>query len=115
MSAPAAGAEGVTYTVYRDGTPVQTGVTGTSTVVENAESGVYTVTATVGGEESAESNSVEFDNLGTGITEVATDGGETIGRGPVYGVDGQLISNDGDPSKLQKGVYIMNGKKFVVE
>ncbi len=114
MKAKAAAEDGVTYTVYRDGTPVQTGITATEFVVENAAEGVYTVTATVGGDESAESNSVTY-GTPTGIDDVTTAEADTLKRGPVYTVDGRMVSRDGDLTKLPKGVYIMGGKKFVVK
>ena len=114
MKAKAAAEDGVTYTVYRDGTPVQTGITATEFVVENAAEGVYTVTATVGGEESAESNSVTY-GTPTGIDDVTTAEADALKRGPVYTVDGRMVSRDGDLTKLPKGVYIMGGKKFVVK
>ena len=104
----------MTYTVYRDGTPVQTGITATEFVVENAAEGVYTVTATVGGDESAESNSVTY-GTPTGIDDVTTAEADALKRGPVYTVDGRMVSRDGDLKKLPKGVYIMGGKKFVVK
>lgn len=108
----AADAEGVTYTVYRDGTPVQTGLTDTELVVADAADGKYTVTATVEGDESAESNYVEYGGA-TGITDVVTEGVEN--NGPVYSVDGRVVSSEGKLSELPQGVYIQNGKKFVVK
>lgn len=107
-----ADAEGVTYTVYRDGTPVQTGITATEFVVENAADGTYAVTATVEGDESAESNYVKFGDT-TGISDVVT--GEAESHGPVYSVDGRMVNRDGDLTKLPQGVYIRDGKKFVVK
>ena len=107
-------ADGVTYTVYRDGMPIQTGLTATSFVVENAANGIYTVTATTGEDESAESNSVEYGET-TGITSLTDDGSDSLKKGDIYTVDGQIAARNGDTSKLKKGVYIMNGKKFVVK
>lgn len=107
-------ADGVTYTVYRDGMPIQTGLTATSFVVENAANGIYTVTATTGEDESAESNSVEYGET-TGITSLTDDGRDSLKKGDIYTVDGQIAARNGDTSKLKKGVYIMNGKKFVVK
>lgn len=114
LKAKAAGDEGITYTVYRDGTPVQTGITATEFVVENAAEGVYTVTATVDGDESAESNSVNY-STPTGIDDVTTADGDSLKRGPVYTVDGRMVNSDGDLKKLPKGIYIMDGKKFIVK
>lgn len=107
-------ADGVTYTVYRDGMPIQTGLTATSFVVENAANGIYTVTATTGEDESAESNSVEYGET-TGITSLTDDGSDSLKKGDIYTVDGQIAARNGDTSKLKKGVYIMKGKKFVVK
>ena len=107
-----AGDDGVTYTVYRDGTPVQTGLTTTEFVVENATDGTYAVTATVEGDESAESNYVKFGDT-TGISDVVT--GEAESHGPLYSVDGRMVNRDGDLTKLPQGVYIRDGKKFVVK
>lgn len=94
--------------------PIQTGLTATSFVVENAANGIYTVTATTGEDESAESNSVEYGET-TGITSLTDDGSDSLKEGDIYTVDGQIAARNGDTSKLKKGVYIMNGKKFVVK
>lgn len=114
LKAKAAGDEGITYTVYRDGTPVQTGITATEFVVENAAEGVYTITATVDGDESAESNSVNY-STPTGIDDVTTADVDSLKRGPVYTVDGRMVNSDGDLKNLPKGIYIMDGKKFIVK
>ncbi len=34
---------------------------------------------------------------------------------PIYSVEGSMVSHDGDTTGLAKGVYIQNGKKFVVK
>ncbi len=34
---------------------------------------------------------------------------------PIYSVEGRMVSHDGDTTGLAKGVYIQNGKKFVVK
>lgn len=34
---------------------------------------------------------------------------------PVYNLNGQMVSPDGDTSRLVKGIYIKNGRKFVVK
>ena len=93
---------------------MQTGITATEFVVENAAEGVYTVTATVDGNESAESNSVNY-STPTGIDDVTTADGDSLKRGPVYTVDGRMVNSDGDLKKLPKGIYIMDGKKFIVK
>lgn len=105
-------AEGVTYNIYRDGTAIQTGVSGTTYTVTDAAYGSYTVTSVTADGESAESNAVDYDGT-TAITIVA-DSKETAG-GNVYSIDGSLVGKDGKTGNLKKGVYIMNGKKFVVK
>ena len=35
--------------------------------------------------------------------------------GKVYNLSGQIVRTDGSLKNLPKGVYIMNGKRFVVE
>ncbi len=34
---------------------------------------------------------------------------------PIYSVEGRMVSRDGDTTGLAKGVYIQNGKKFIVK
>lgn len=34
---------------------------------------------------------------------------------PVYNLNGQMVSQDGDTSRLHKGIYVKNGRKFVVK
>lgn len=102
----------VTYNVYRDGTAVQTGVLDTSCTITDAAYGSYTVTAVTDDGESAESNAVNYDDT-TDITLVTDDAKATNGN--IYGIDGSVVSKDGNTGNLKKGVYIMNGKKFVVK
>lgn len=58
-----------------------------------------------------------FEGMGTGITSVTTDKAE--GVYDVYGIDGTVvrrgISKADALNGLTKGVYIMNGKKYVVK
>ena len=35
--------------------------------------------------------------------------------GDIYTIGGVLVAKDGNMSRLPKGIYIMNGKKFVVK
>lgn len=114
MKANAAVNDGITYNVYKNGTPVQTGITATEFVVENATEGIYTVTATIDGDESAESNSVTYSTT-TGIDNATIADDNSLKRGPVYTVDGRMVSSDGNLKKLPKGIYIMGGKKFTVK
>ena len=53
------------------------------------------------------------DNTPASIEGLATNG--SISNGAVYTVGGQLIGRNVDERQLKKGVYIRNGKKFVVK
>ena len=53
------------------------------------------------------------DKTPASIEGLATNG--TISNGAVYTVGGQLIGRNVDERQLKKGVYIRNGKKFVVK
>ena len=71
LMAPAQGQEeetqATTYSIYRDGTLVASGITNMSYIIDKASDGAYTVTATLDGVESAESNIVQFAAGGTGV------------------------------------------------
>lgn len=58
--------------------------------------------------------SVIFDDevVVTGIDNVES---TEAPRGDVYTVSGMLVAKDGDLSRLAKGIYIVNGKKYVVK
>ena len=60
---------------------------------------------------------VSFDGISdeTDVIEgvVAPDG--NIYSGSVYSVNGQKVANDGNIQNLSKGIYIVNGKKYVVK
>lgn len=54
----------------------------------------------------------------TGIISIENDEnskGMTAYDGKIYDIKGQIVSLDGDTSKLPKGIYISNGKKFVIK
>lgn len=54
----------------------------------------------------------------TGIINIENDentNGTMAFDGKIYNMKGQVVSNDGDTSKLPKGVYITNGEKFVIK
>ena len=54
----------------------------------------------------------------TGIINIENDEnakGAMVFDGKIYNMKGQVVSNDGDTSKLPKGVYITNGEKFVIK
>ena len=50
----------------------------------------------------------------TGVTKVTIEAGETSDA-IVYTLNGQIVSRNGETSILPKGVYVMNGKKFIVK
>lgn len=117
-------ASSTTYNVYRDGEKIASGLTTRSYIVANASSGNYCVTAVVGDDESAESNTVKYTDL-SGIDDVTTNnpveydaatqtivmGGE--GECSVYAVSGVLVKTASgvstlDVSDLATGVYVAN-------
>ena len=55
----------------------------------------------------AEDGTTNIDSM----TIIAGEGSDT----PVYGVDGRMVSHSGDTTGLAKGIYIQNGKKFIVK
>lgn len=56
---------------------------------------------------------IEHGSTTTGINNV--EGAEKSNHGPIYTVNGQLVSKDGDYSRLPKGIYIQNNHKFVIK
>ena len=102
-----------TYNVYCDGNAVATGLTATEYAVAKGAYGEYTVTSVADGVESAESNVVDYSVAALGITSVET--GKAQVKAGVYSINGQAINNDGNVNGLKKGVYIVNGKKYVVK
>ena len=52
------------------------------------------------------------DSIITGIDSVETTAPTS---GDIYTIGGVLVAKDGNMSRLPKGIYIMNGKKFVVK
>ena len=56
---------------------------------------------------------IEHSSTTTGINNV--EGAEKSNHGPIYTVNGQLVSKDGDYSRLPKGIYIQNNHKFVIK
>ncbi len=55
----------------------------------------------------AEDGTTNIDSM----TIIAGEGSDT----PVYGVDGRMVSRSGDTTGLAKGIYIQNGRKFIVK
>ena len=91
---------------------VATGLTTTSYVAEKGAYGDYTVTAVTAGVESAESNVVSY-VVSVGIDSV--EGDNAAENTAVYSIDGQLVNKSGKVNALKKGLYIVNGKKYVVK
>lgn len=60
---------------------------------------------------SASANALQFnfDNATTGISEVKS---QKVTDGNIYNLQGVLVAKDGDFSRLGKGIYVMNGKKY---
>ena len=63
-----------------------------------------------------------FDFIGdpgttTGISHVVIDTSKAdpSSVAPIYNLNGQMVSRTGDTSRLGRGVYIRNGKKFVIK
>jgi len=56
----------------------------------------------------------ENNNDVTSIGTVEIIAGEAS-NSPIYSLDGQLVSSDGNLSSLAKGIYIQNGKKYIVK
>lgn len=110
--APMRAEDAVTYNVYCDGQAVATGLTTTSYVAEKGAYGDYTVTAVTAGVESAESNVVSY-VVSVGIDSV--EGDNATENTAVYSIDGQLVNKSGEVNALKKGLYIVNGKKYVVK
>ena len=67
------------------------------------------------------SKSYEADNIKSALTVLDQTGVETVTAdderrdGTIYTVGGQLVGKKSTTSQLRKGVYIRNGKKFVVK
>ena len=67
------------------------------------------------------SKSYEADNIKSTLTVLDQTGVETVTAdnerrdGSIYTVDGQLVGKKSTTSQLRKGIYIRNGKKFVVK
>lgn len=79
----------------------------------NGFRGYFTITTALG----AKSYSLDFDNETTGIQSV-TDKTETNGstHADVFNIAGQLVSKDVKTlGSLNKGLYIINGKKYIVK
>lgn len=59
-----------------------------------------------------------FSLIGNGSTTTDIKTVEDVAKsnhGPIYSVNGQLVSKDGDYSRLPKGIYIQNNHKFVIK
>ena len=115
-----------TYNLYIDGTLLKEGIQATNYTVENAADGSYTVTAVVGGVETAASNAVIV-GVPTGIDKVEDGSAKAyydsqlqkvvlpeVGTAYIYSVSGTLIKQVMnvefvDMSDLPAGVYVVRG------
>lgn len=52
----------------------------------------------------------DFDMTETGINEVKTT--KQVNNGNIYNLQGVLVGTNGDFSRLGKGIYVMNGRKY---
>lgn len=102
----------VTYNVYCNGEPVATGLETTEYAAAKDAHGKYTVTAVTDGVESAESNAVVY-GIADGIVGVEANGESAVSG--VYSIDGKLIDKNGTTEGQQKGIRIVNGKKYMVK
>ena len=115
-----------TYNLYIDGTLLKEGIQTTNYTVESAADGSYTVTAVVGGVETAASNAVIV-GVPTGIDKVEDGSAKAyydsqlqkvvlpeVGTAYIYSVSGTLIKQVMnvefvDMSDLPAGVYVVRG------
>ena len=97
------------YKVYKNGTLVTTLDTNTTTYsprrIENSD--YFTVTAVYGDMESSQSNKVSIDIL-TDIKQIVNTT-EHQSKNGIYDLQGRRVS------KLQKGLYIINGQKVIIK
>ena len=104
------------YNVYRDGELLATVSNTTTSYTDNASTTgnhKYFVTALYSAGESSNSNIVEVD-ITTGINFKTAD--KLSASCDVYDLSGRLVKcNATDLSRLPRGVYIVNGKKFSVK
>ena len=124
-------APAVTYSVYCDGVKVASDITDMSYTVNSAADGAYTVTATIDGVESAESNAVEF-TANVGVNGVSADSAARYDRNidavvlpeaadaEVYAANGALMKTATgalrvDMSDLPAGVYFVKTSIAVVK
>ena len=55
-----------------------------------------------------------FDDDATGIEQVSIVAGEGKDAQTVYNLNGEVVSRGNQANALPRGIYIQNGKKFVV-
>ncbi len=118
-------ASSTTYNVYRDGEKIASGIAATNYVVANAVEGNYYVTAVVGADESAESNTVKYVDLSS-IDDVVANNNAVVydaanqviemraeGDCQVYTASGVLVKSAScvsslNISDLTDGIYVAN-------
>lgn len=73
----------------------------------------------IGVSSSANNYTMDFGGIApsesTGIEEVTATTMVNVNDGIVYNINGQVVRTDGSLQDLSKGVYIVNGKKYVVK
>lgn len=56
------------------------------------------------------------DNNTTGIDDIEIYAGKNLEKvNAIFSIDGKMVNNSGDASQLSKGIYVKNGKKFIVK
>lgn len=57
---------------------------------------------------------MELEGNTTGVKNVEIVAGENADT-IVYGLDGQVVNRNGETNHLPSGIYVKNGKKFIVK
>lgn len=56
------------------------------------------------------------DNNTTGIDDIEIYAGKNLEKvNAIFSIDGKMVNSNGDASQLSKGIYVKNGKKFIVK
>lgn len=59
--------------------------------------------------------SVDGEIVSGETTGIANIGNETVRNNVIYGLDGRIVSKDGNEASLPAGIYVKNGKKILVK